>query len=69
VEKGLGRETVAGGELDGRCQGGARRQPWLRGRRGREGLGELERCAGKVARPGRLTAERRATAACEAAGA
>jgi hypothetical protein len=68
VEKGSGRETVAEGELDGRCRGGARRQPWLRGRRGREGLGEPGRCAAKAAQPGRLTAERRATAACDAAG-
>jgi hypothetical protein len=45
MEKGSGREIVAGGELDGRCRGGARRQPWLRGWRGREGLGESGRCA------------------------
>jgi hypothetical protein len=38
------------------------------GRRDQEGLGEHGRCAAKAARPGRLTAERWATAACDAAG-
>jgi hypothetical protein len=55
---------VAGGELDGRYRGGgcARRQPWLRGRRDRDGTGEPGQCAAGAARPGRLTE-------CDAAGA
>jgi hypothetical protein len=42
MEKGSGRETVAGAELDGRYRGGggAQRQLWLRGRRDRDGPGE-----------------------------
>jgi hypothetical protein len=42
MEKGSGHETVAEAELDGcyRGGGGARRQPWLQGRRDRDGPGE-----------------------------
>jgi hypothetical protein len=71
MEKGSGRETVAGAELDERYRGGggAQRQLWLRGRRDRDGPRE----------PGRRTVcgwggavglgDGRAAAACGAAGA
>jgi hypothetical protein len=64
MEKGSGCKTMAGGELDGRCRGGggARRQPWLRVRRGRDSPREPGQCAVGAAWPGRLTA-------CDAAGA
>jgi hypothetical protein len=65
MEKGSGFKMVAGGEHDGRCRGGGgtRRQPWLRGRRGRDGPGEPRRCAARAARPGWLTASDRHGAA------
>jgi hypothetical protein len=61
MEKGSGCKTVARGEHDERCRGGGgcgtRRQPWLRGRRGRDGPGEPGQCAVGAARLGRMTAE------------
>jgi hypothetical protein len=61
MEKGSGRETVAGAELDGRYWGGGgvRWQPWLQGLRDRDGPGEPGWCAAGAGWPGRLTAERR----------
>ena len=61
MEKGSGRKTVAGAELDGRYWGGGgvRWQPWLQGLRDRDGPGEPGWCAAGAGWPGRVTAERR----------